>query len=249
MTSVRPQTYTEGEKVLAYDPRTRRGKFAKWQVCWKGPVAVERRLNDTNYVLQKFAKSKPVVVHVDHMRKLPQPMDIGSSDPYTHTEPQSATLCKQLRTATTHTDTDTDADNVVPVIPADTTDRPSLSYHSTDAAAPASQPVAQSLLTKSRPLQAYHPQRQRRQPARLLSNVSTHCTVIGQSQSGLWTPSFCCESCGWLLSLRDSFVAKSVESVVESCCSADRMSRRRGADRDGDFSGSESSSSVSDREG
>ena len=68
--SVRPKTYTEGEKLLVYDPRKKGGKFAKWQVCWKGLVTVEHKLNDTNYVLQKTAKSKPVVVHVDRMRKL-----------------------------------------------------------------------------------------------------------------------------------------------------------------------------------
>jgi len=40
---------------------------------------VERKLNDTNYVLQKSAKSKAVVVHVDRMRKLPQSLDSGST--------------------------------------------------------------------------------------------------------------------------------------------------------------------------
>ena len=85
--SVKPQSYTEGEQVLVYDPKKRRGKVAKWQVCWKGSVTVERRLNDTNYVLRKSAKSKPVVVHVDHMRNLPQSMETGSSDPHTCTVP------------------------------------------------------------------------------------------------------------------------------------------------------------------
>jgi len=61
------------------------GRIAKWQVCWKGPVTVERRLNDTNYVVQKTTKSKPVIVHADRMRKLFQSMDIGSNDPHTHT--------------------------------------------------------------------------------------------------------------------------------------------------------------------
>ena len=93
-TSVKPQAYTEGEKVLVYDARKKRGKFAKWQVCWKRPVMVERRLNDTNYVLRKSTKSKLVVVHVDRIRKLPQLTDIGSSDLHTHTEPQSATSRK-----------------------------------------------------------------------------------------------------------------------------------------------------------
>jgi len=33
-------------------------------------MIVKRRLNDTNYVLQKSAKSRPFVVHVDWMRCL-----------------------------------------------------------------------------------------------------------------------------------------------------------------------------------
>ena len=31
--SVKPQSYTEGEQVLVYDPRKKRLNFAKWQVC------------------------------------------------------------------------------------------------------------------------------------------------------------------------------------------------------------------------
>ena len=64
--SLRPQSYSEGEKVLVYDPRKQRGRIAKWQVCWQGPVMVERKLNDINYVLRK-GKGKAVVVHVDRM--------------------------------------------------------------------------------------------------------------------------------------------------------------------------------------
>ena len=78
--------------MLVYDPRKRRGKFVKWQVCWKGPVTVEHRLNDTKYVLRKSAKSKPVVMHVYHILKLPQPVETRSSDPRTHTELQSTAL-------------------------------------------------------------------------------------------------------------------------------------------------------------
>jgi len=81
--------------VLVYDPRKKRGKFAKWQVCWKGPVTVERRLNDINYALRKTAKSKPVVVHIDRMRKLPQSMENGSRDPHTHTEQTTASRKRQ----------------------------------------------------------------------------------------------------------------------------------------------------------
>jgi len=32
--TVKPQTYEVGEKVLVYNPKKQRGKFAKWQTCW-----------------------------------------------------------------------------------------------------------------------------------------------------------------------------------------------------------------------
>jgi len=51
--AVKPQRYDVGEKVLLYNQRKQRGKFAKWQILWQGPFLVERRLNDTNYVLRK----------------------------------------------------------------------------------------------------------------------------------------------------------------------------------------------------
>jgi len=64
--SVKPQSYQVGEKVLVYNPRKQHGKFAKWQISWQGPFLVERRLNDTNYVLRK-GKGKATVVHIDRM--------------------------------------------------------------------------------------------------------------------------------------------------------------------------------------
>ena len=51
--SVRPQTYTIGEKVLVYNPKKRRGQFAKWQSCWVGPYTIENVLNQTNYMVKK----------------------------------------------------------------------------------------------------------------------------------------------------------------------------------------------------
>jgi len=77
--SVKPQSYSVGGKVLVYNPRKQRGKFAKWQICWRGPFVVERKLNDTNYVLRK-GKGKAIVIHIDRMQKLPIPPDSESSD-------------------------------------------------------------------------------------------------------------------------------------------------------------------------
>jgi len=72
--SVRPQSYAVGEKVLLYNPQKQKGRFAKWQTVWSGPYAVVKKLNDCNYSVKK-GRSKPVVVHVDRMRKLPTPPD------------------------------------------------------------------------------------------------------------------------------------------------------------------------------
>jgi len=74
MTSVRPVSYTEGEKVLVYNPHKKWGKCGKWSVCWHGPVTVLRKLNDSNYV----------VVHVDRMRKLPVSQDVNLSFAHAH---------------------------------------------------------------------------------------------------------------------------------------------------------------------
>jgi len=86
--SVKPVSYAEGEKVLVYNPKKKRGNFAKWAVSWHGPVVVQRKLNESNYVVRK-GRGKCVVVHVNRMRKLPIPLDVEpsveSSDSHTHT--------------------------------------------------------------------------------------------------------------------------------------------------------------------
>jgi len=72
--SVRPQIHAVGEKVLLYNSRKQKGRFAKWQTVWSGPYTVVKKLNDCNYSVKK-GRSKPAVVHVDRMRKLPTPPD------------------------------------------------------------------------------------------------------------------------------------------------------------------------------
>jgi len=34
---VRPTEFQEGQEVLLYDPRKKRGQYAKWQPTWRGP--------------------------------------------------------------------------------------------------------------------------------------------------------------------------------------------------------------------
>jgi len=51
--SVKPVSFTDGEKVLVYNPKKKRGHFAKWAVSWQGPVIVQCKLNESNYVVRK----------------------------------------------------------------------------------------------------------------------------------------------------------------------------------------------------
>jgi len=67
--SVKPKQFVENEEILLFDPRKKRGHFTKWSVTWVGPFIVKKRLNDCNYIIQKSAKSRPFVVHVDRMRR------------------------------------------------------------------------------------------------------------------------------------------------------------------------------------
>jgi len=38
--SVKPQRFAEGDKVLVFSLKKKRGHYAKWQVSWKGPMTV-----------------------------------------------------------------------------------------------------------------------------------------------------------------------------------------------------------------
>jgi len=78
--SVRPKQFEENEEVLLFDPCKKRGKFTKWSVTWVGPFQVKKPLNSCNYVLQKSAKSRPFVVHVDRMRPHLHELDDSETD-------------------------------------------------------------------------------------------------------------------------------------------------------------------------
>ena len=68
-TSVKPQWFEEGDKVLHFpSEKNKRGHYVKWQVA---TMIVKGRLNDTNYVLHKLAKSRPFIFHVNCMRRFP----------------------------------------------------------------------------------------------------------------------------------------------------------------------------------
>jgi len=68
-------------------------------VSWLGPVVVQRKLNESNYVVRR-GKGKSAVIHVDCMCKLPiSSLDgessVESSDSHTHTSENNETSVKQ----------------------------------------------------------------------------------------------------------------------------------------------------------
>jgi len=93
--SVKPVSFADGEKVLVYNPKKKRGQFAKWAMSWLGLVTVQRKLNESNYVVHR-GKGKCVVIHVDHMRKLSisslgGESSVASTDLHTHTSEKNET--------------------------------------------------------------------------------------------------------------------------------------------------------------
>jgi len=96
--TVRPKLFEENQEVLLFNPRKKRGQYSKWQVTWSGPFTVKRRLNDCNYVLQKSARSRPFVVHVDRMREcnLQEPADSSADKPPVSDTPSTTDRLSQL---------------------------------------------------------------------------------------------------------------------------------------------------------
>ena len=66
--SIKPRVFKEGDSVLLYTPKRKRGVYSRWQVMWLGPYRVMRRLNSTNYVVQKTPRSKAIIVHADRLK-------------------------------------------------------------------------------------------------------------------------------------------------------------------------------------
>jgi len=66
---VKSEKFKVGDWVFYHYPRRCQSRSAKWQKSYIGPYLVVRRIEPTNCVLQKTAKSKPFVVHVDKLKK------------------------------------------------------------------------------------------------------------------------------------------------------------------------------------
>ena len=67
--SVKPLQFNPGDKVWYFYPRRYVRKSQKWQFFYVGLYTVVERLSSLNYPIQKSPKEKPIVVHVDKLKR------------------------------------------------------------------------------------------------------------------------------------------------------------------------------------
>ena len=65
---VRPAKFKPGDWVWLYTPRRFLQRSPKWQKCYTGPYLVVQVLGPVNLMLQRSARSKRTVVHVDKVK-------------------------------------------------------------------------------------------------------------------------------------------------------------------------------------
>jgi len=97
--SVKMQSYEIGEKVLVYNPKKHRGRFAKWEVRWTGHFVIENKLNSANYVIKK-GRGKPVVIHIDRLRKLTTKIDTDDTGRLAGDSPATSPQAKRCKSDT-----------------------------------------------------------------------------------------------------------------------------------------------------
>ena len=63
------ERFAIGDWVNFYYPRRFQSRSLKWQKSYIGPFLIVRVIKPVNCVLQKSAKSKPFVAHVDKLKR------------------------------------------------------------------------------------------------------------------------------------------------------------------------------------
>ena len=64
------KTFSKGDRVCVYFPRTKPGKSPKFTTFWNGPYTVKSRLSDVTYLVDCGRNGRDQVIHVDRMRPL-----------------------------------------------------------------------------------------------------------------------------------------------------------------------------------
>jgi hypothetical protein len=67
--NVRLKAFVPSQFVLYYYPRRVKGRSPKWSRSYTGPFRIESAINDVNFVLRKTPRSRPIITHVDKLRK------------------------------------------------------------------------------------------------------------------------------------------------------------------------------------
>jgi hypothetical protein len=65
---VRHRQFAVGNWVWFYYPRRYKGRSPKWSRMYMGPFLVTRAIPPCNYVIQRSARGKPIVVHADKLK-------------------------------------------------------------------------------------------------------------------------------------------------------------------------------------
>jgi hypothetical protein len=64
-----------GDVVRLHNPQRKKGRSPKLHLPWEGPFVVTHRLDDMVYRIQKSAKARPKVVHIDRLKPTQELVD------------------------------------------------------------------------------------------------------------------------------------------------------------------------------
>jgi hypothetical protein len=108
---VKEATFRVNDWVWYWYPRRYQKKSPKWQRSYVGPYLIIRAIPPVNFVIQKSARGKPVVVHIDKLKKCyGQTPDSWLTDP----EPER---CEDSAPTVVSSGDPVKADNVIEVLP------------------------------------------------------------------------------------------------------------------------------------
>jgi len=64
---VRQIDFREGQSVWLFNPQRKKGKTPKLQSSWEGPYTIVKKLSDVTFRIQKSARHKLKIIHVDRL--------------------------------------------------------------------------------------------------------------------------------------------------------------------------------------
>ena len=71
---VKPNKFNRGDWIYYYYPRKYAGRSPKWQKLYIGPMLVLKVLSPVTYLIQRSARAKPLVTHVDKLKACTGPV-------------------------------------------------------------------------------------------------------------------------------------------------------------------------------